>query len=176
MEPELALAIDPLVPTAPLIASLRALGEAYPDLPVSFSTEGLGGALRRLRGGSAALAICVLLPTVPDDVSAFPLSAFCDPVIGADMRVGGGEGRARTCGGCTGRHGQARDGIPLPLLRRHLLTRRRAVFRVDGAGGVVAKRVDPAASCPGPRERRPGSAGRFLLADLRTRLAGVSWR
>src|SRR5262245_36960268 len=47
LEAELALAIDPLVPTAPLIESLHALRHTYPDLPVSFTTEGLGGALRR---------------------------------------------------------------------------------------------------------------------------------
>ena len=73
LEPELALAIDPLVPTAPLIDSLRALSETFPNLPVSFSTEGLGGSLRRLRGGSAALAICILLPDVPQDIAAYPL-------------------------------------------------------------------------------------------------------
>ena len=73
LEPELVLAIDPLVPTAPLIDSLRALSETFPDLPVSFSTEGLGGSLRRLRSGSAALAICLLLPDVPEDIAAYPL-------------------------------------------------------------------------------------------------------
>ena len=73
LEPELALAIDPLAPTAPLIDSLRALSETFPDLPVSFSTEGLGGSLRRLRSGSAALAICLLLPDVPEDIAAYPL-------------------------------------------------------------------------------------------------------
>lgn len=73
LEPELALAIDPLVPTAPLIESLRALSETFPGLPVSFSTEGLGGSLRRLRSGSAALAICLLLPGVPEDIAAYPL-------------------------------------------------------------------------------------------------------
>ena len=73
LEPELALAIDPLVPTAPLISSLRALSESFPDLPASFSTEGLGGSLRRLRSGSAALAICLLLPGVPEDIAAYPL-------------------------------------------------------------------------------------------------------
>lgn len=73
LESELALAIDPLVPTGPLIESLRALGERFPDLLVSFSTEGLGGSLRRLRGGSAALGICLLLPAVPDDLVAYPL-------------------------------------------------------------------------------------------------------
>ncbi len=73
LEPELALAIDPLVPTGPLIDSLRALSETFPNLPVSFSTEGLGGSLRRLRSGSAALAICLLLPDVPEDIAAYPL-------------------------------------------------------------------------------------------------------
>ena len=72
-EAELALAIDPLVPSAPLIDSLRALSDAFPDLPVSFSTEGLGGSLRRLRSDSASLAICLLLPTVPEDIAAYPL-------------------------------------------------------------------------------------------------------
>lgn len=73
LEPELAIAFDPLVPTAPLIESLRALRETFPDLPVSFSTEGLGGSLRRLRSNSAALAVCLLLPAVPDDIVAYPL-------------------------------------------------------------------------------------------------------
>lgn len=73
LEPELALAIDPLVPSAPLIESLRAIREAYPDLPVSFSTEGLGGAERRLRQGAAALAVCLLLPVPPVDIVAVPL-------------------------------------------------------------------------------------------------------
>ncbi len=73
VEPELAIAIDPLVPTAPLIDSLRALGDEFPALPLRFSTEGLGGAVRRLRDGSAAIALCVLLPTIPADVIAYPL-------------------------------------------------------------------------------------------------------
>ncbi|WP_214473195.1 LysR family transcriptional regulator [Mesorhizobium sp. dw_380] len=73
LEPELAVAIDPLVPTAPFIDSLHALRDAFPHLPVSFSTEGLGGAERRLRRGDAALAFCVLLPDVPEDIVALPL-------------------------------------------------------------------------------------------------------
>ena len=73
IEPELAVAIDPLVPTAPLIESLRALRDVFPDLPVSFSTEGLRVAERRLRRGEAALAFCLLLPVVPEDLVALPL-------------------------------------------------------------------------------------------------------
>lgn len=73
VEPELAIAIDPIVPTAPLIESLRGLEAAYPHLPVTFRAEGLGGALRRLRDGSAAVGLCLLLPTVPEDIVAYPL-------------------------------------------------------------------------------------------------------
>lgn len=73
LEPELAVAIDPLVPTAAFIDSLHALRVAFPYLPVSFSTEGLGGAERRLRRDEAALAFCVLLPNVSEDVAALPL-------------------------------------------------------------------------------------------------------
>lgn len=73
IEPELALAIDPLVPTDPLIDSLCALSEAFPHLSVTFSTEGLGGSLRRLRSGHTALGICLLLPDVPIDIIAYPL-------------------------------------------------------------------------------------------------------
>lgn len=45
----------------------------FPDLPVHFSTEGLGGSLRRLRSGSAAIGLCLLLPGVPEDMAAYPL-------------------------------------------------------------------------------------------------------
>jgi DNA-binding transcriptional LysR family regulator len=73
LEAQLVIAIDPLVPSAPLIDSLAALSKTFPDLPVSFSTEGLGGSLRRLRSDAAALAVCLLLPAVPDDIAAYPL-------------------------------------------------------------------------------------------------------
>jgi DNA-binding transcriptional LysR family regulator len=73
IEPELAVAIDPLVPTAAFIDGLRALRDEFPHLPVSFSTEGLRGAERRLRAGEAALAFCVLIPSVPEDIVALPL-------------------------------------------------------------------------------------------------------
>jgi DNA-binding transcriptional LysR family regulator len=85
LEPALALAIDPLVPTAPLIDSLRALQDTFPDLPVSFSTEGVGGAERRLRERSASLAFCLLLPSVPDDLMAYPvMDLHLLPVAAAD--------------------------------------------------------------------------------------------
>lgn len=85
LEPALTLAIDPLVPTDPLIDSLRALRDTFPDLPVTFSTEGIGGAERRLRDDSASLAFCLLLPSVPDDLMAYPLMNLnLVPVAAAD--------------------------------------------------------------------------------------------
>ena len=85
LEAALTLAIDPLVPTAPLISSLRALRDEFPTLPVSFSTEGVGGAERRLRSGSASLAICLLLPAVPADLAAYPVMDLeLIPVASAD--------------------------------------------------------------------------------------------
>ncbi len=89
IEPELAVAMDPLAPTAPFIESLRALRDTFPHLPVSFSTEGLGGAERRLRRGEAALALCVLLPTAPEDLVAVPLlRASLIPVVSPDHPLG----------------------------------------------------------------------------------------
>lgn len=79
------MAIDPLVPTEPLINTLRALRDTFPDLPVSFSTEGVGGAERRLRAHEASLAFCLLLPSVPDDLMAYPLMDLkLVPVAAAD--------------------------------------------------------------------------------------------
>jgi DNA-binding transcriptional LysR family regulator len=85
LEPELTLAIDPLVPTGSLIDSLRALRDTFPNLPVRFSSEGVGGSERRLRDGSASLAICLLLEAVPDDLMGYPLmDLMLVPVAAAD--------------------------------------------------------------------------------------------
>ena len=108
LEPELALAIDPLVPTEPLIDSLRALSETFPDLPVSFSTEGLGGSLRRLRSGSAALAICLLLPDVPEDIAAYKLLRVAmQPVVAP--------GHPLASLGCPARRGDLEPHVQLVL-------------------------------------------------------------
>ena len=73
LEAELTLAVDPFVPSDTLIGPLGALRERYPTLPVSFSTEALGGALRKLRDDTVSVAICLLLPGIPDDVVARPI-------------------------------------------------------------------------------------------------------
>src|SRR5262249_30095334 len=61
VEPELTLAVDAMFPNAILIASLKALKSAYPHLPVTLYTEGLGAAEQRLRDGVARLMLLTIL-------------------------------------------------------------------------------------------------------------------
>lgn len=93
IEPELAIAIDPFVPSEVLIDSLKSLSDEFPGLSIQFSTEGLGGSVRRLRDGRAALGICLLLPSKPDDLEAHLLSHIqLRPVVSADhplAKIGG---------------------------------------------------------------------------------------
>ncbi len=205
LEPELALAIDPLVPTGPLIDSLRALGATYPDLPVTFSTEGLGGSLRRLRSQAAALAICVLLPVVPDDVVAFalmrvplrpvvarghPLATLGRPAERGDLApwvqlvlsdpVDAGGPNYGVAGDRLWRFvdlGRRLDFLlagfgwcrmPGHLIDDHLASGRLVAFELAEDSTPVEGLTIHAAHL---REREPGRAGRWLLDDLRTRLA-----
>lgn len=74
LEPELRLALDSFVPTAPVIRSLAGLQAQYPDLTVTLFTEGLGAAERRVREGSATLGLCALLPSMAQELQATPLT------------------------------------------------------------------------------------------------------
>jgi DNA-binding transcriptional LysR family regulator len=69
-EPSLALAVDPLFPTDMLMESLRALQMAYPHLPVTLLTEGLGATEQRLRDRQADFAIYSILTTGAEDLEA----------------------------------------------------------------------------------------------------------
>lgn len=73
LEAELGIAIDPFVPSGLLTDALQELQDRFSDLPIAFSTEGLGGVLRRLRSDDADVAVCLLLPDVPEDVVAYPI-------------------------------------------------------------------------------------------------------
>ena len=207
LEPELALAIDPLVPTTPLIASLRALGGAFPDLPVSFSTEGLGGSLRRLRSGSAALAICLLLPAVPDDIASFPLLRIRVRAVCAPAHPLAGLGRPAARGDLAPHvqlvlsdpvePGGPNYGLSSARLWRFVDLARRLDFLLAGFGWcrmpehLVADAIadgrlvwleiedDPTPPEGLPiyaahrRDRLLGTAGRWLLDDLRQRLVST---
>jgi DNA-binding transcriptional LysR family regulator len=201
LEPELAIAIDPLVPTEAFLNSLRALRTEFPDLPVSFSTEGLGGAERRLRRGDAALALCAFLPTVPEDIAVLPLlDVDLIPVVAPSHPLADMGRAARQTD--LDEHVQlvlsdpaAPDGPSYGIVGtrvwRFVELGRRLDFLIAGLGwcrmpeGLVASHIadrrlvrltieDDPAHQSGPlmlyaahmRDRAPGIAGRWLLADL----------
>jgi len=85
IEPELTLTVDAVFPNPLLMASLRALRNAFPTLPVSLFTEQLGGAEHRLREGTARLGIFPPLPTASPDLEMRFLTAIpAVPVVAAD--------------------------------------------------------------------------------------------
>ena len=73
LEPELSVAVDNLFPSAPLMDSLQALREKFPQLPVTLYTEPVAAAERRLRAGAANLALCAFQPGASPDLVAEPL-------------------------------------------------------------------------------------------------------
>jgi DNA-binding transcriptional LysR family regulator len=85
IEPELTLAVDPIFPHGPLMASLKALTREFPRLPVSIFTENLGGSEQRLRDGAAQFAIAPIRPTGPGDLAAEYLASIdVVPVVSVD--------------------------------------------------------------------------------------------
>jgi DNA-binding transcriptional LysR family regulator len=76
LEPELTFAVDNMVPSDPVIRSLAALQNRYPDVAVTLFTEALGGAERRVRSGAAALGLCLLFPNQAQDLQAYPLTSI----------------------------------------------------------------------------------------------------
>ncbi|HKN29105.1 MAG TPA: LysR family transcriptional regulator [Roseiarcus sp.] len=76
VEPELVFAVDAIFPHEPLIASLKALRDEFPAVPVSIFTESLGGSEQRLRDGVAQFAIFPTPPTGAGDLVADFLAAI----------------------------------------------------------------------------------------------------
>ena len=76
LEPELTFALDNMVPSGPVISTLADLQQRYPDLAVTLFTEGLGGAERRVRSGTAALGLCIMLPNQAQDLQAYPITSI----------------------------------------------------------------------------------------------------
>ncbi len=85
VEPDLSLAVDPIFPHEPLMASLKALSIAFPKLPVTIFTENLGGSEQRLRDGVAQFAIAPMPLTGVGDLAADFLAVFdVTPVVSMD--------------------------------------------------------------------------------------------
>jgi DNA-binding transcriptional LysR family regulator len=76
LEPELTFAVDSMVPSGPVIRTLADLQQRFPDLAVTLFTEGLGGAERRVRSGTAALGLCIILPNQAQDLQAYPITTI----------------------------------------------------------------------------------------------------
>jgi DNA-binding transcriptional LysR family regulator len=84
LEPELAVAVDSLFPSGPLLDTLRGLRQSFPQLPVILYTEPISAAERRLRAGEADLALCAFQRDASSDLVAEPM-AWIDmvPVVAA---------------------------------------------------------------------------------------------
>ena len=85
LEPELTLAVESAFPMRLLMKSLETLRGAFPDLPATLFTEGLGGARETLLSGDARMAICPIQGAPTPDVQAEFLAriAFA-PVAASD--------------------------------------------------------------------------------------------
>jgi DNA-binding transcriptional LysR family regulator len=84
VEPALTLAIDVVFPNHVLMASLRALRDSFPHLPVTLFTETLGGAEQCLRDGMARLGIFPPLPNAAADLEMrFLANIPAVPVVAA---------------------------------------------------------------------------------------------
>ncbi|HET8850025.1 MAG TPA: LysR family transcriptional regulator [Marinobacter sp.] len=84
VEPELSIAIDPLVPAKPCIDSIVEFSGRFPDVVLNFHNEGIGRAELLLRRQEVSLAFCTLIPTVPIDLVAHRLAEIqLIPVVAA---------------------------------------------------------------------------------------------
>jgi len=89
LEPELALAVDPLFPNDILMQALRELETEFPTLPVRLITAGLGAPERHLRDGVVALAIYSLETTGAEDLdSTFLVTIDMIPVVAPSHPLG----------------------------------------------------------------------------------------
>lgn len=85
VESELPLAVEQVFPNAVLMDSLQALSKAFPTLPVTLFTEGLGAPEQQLRDGLARLAVFSPLAMDPPGVEMEFLAAIpIYPVVSVD--------------------------------------------------------------------------------------------
>lgn len=89
LEPELSIAVDAMFPNAMLMTSLKALSEAFHDLPVSVFTEGLGGPEQRLRDGVVRMALSSFVSSgsTPDLEREFLTRIPLVPVVAGTHRL-----------------------------------------------------------------------------------------
>ena len=99
VEPELAIAVDPLFPLDILVAALRTVQARFPVTRIALTAEGMGRPERLLRAGKVSMSICAPETTAPKDLeSDFLTKVTMMPVIGAShplIRDGGRPDRAQ---------------------------------------------------------------------------------
>src|SRR5229473_2656340 len=171
VEPELTLAVDAMFPSPVLMASLKALSETFPCLPVTLFTEGLGGPEQRLRDGVARLALYAPLPMGAQDLEAEFLAdrtALTTGLSGGIMSR-----RVWRFADLGSRLDYLLAGfgwcyMPVHLVEEHIAAGR--LKRLD-----IKEDRSRVFSFPihaiHERARAPGRAGRWLLDDLRRRFA-----
>jgi DNA-binding transcriptional LysR family regulator len=145
LEPELTLAVESAFPMPLLMKSLEALRGAFPALPATLFTEGLGGARETLMSGDARMAIYPIPggPT-PDLQAEFLARIALAPVAAADhplARLGRAARRedleAHVQLVLTGRNAYAqslRGGVVSPHIWRFVDQTTRLEFLLSGFG------------------------------------------
>ncbi|EFH12022.1 LysR family transcriptional regulator [Teichococcus cervicalis] len=81
LEPELSIAVNPLLPLPPALAALRALGNEFPQLPVTLLTEGIDAPERHLRDGTVQMAIYPVERAVTDLEATLLMEVRLVPVV-----------------------------------------------------------------------------------------------
>ncbi len=207
IEPELTLAVDAIFPGGLMMASLRALSRAYPYLPVTLFTEGLGAPEQRLRDHVVRLAIYSPLVTMDGLESEFLTAIQLIPVVAADHPLAAATGpltrdmlepytqlvltdrsqvTAGQSGGILSRRiwrfadlGSRLDyllagfgwcNMPLHLVEDHVEAGRLKRLELKE---YSPQSVGIPLNVVHERSRPPGVAGRWLIEDLRKRLAAA---
>lgn len=115
MEPELAIAVDPLFPIGSLIDSIRVVEKRFPGISIRLMTGVIGEPERRLRAGEASLAIYARDPSQSQDlVAQFLTRVKLLPVVAASHPLARHEG---------------------PIQREHLAGHTQLVISSDDSAG-----------------------------------------
>ena len=113
IEPQVALALDVMVPMSAAAELLRDFATAFPTVPMQLHVEALGGGLARLLSGRADLAVTGPIAPVIENtdhrylgaITLVPVCAPDHPLAADDLRLG-----------------EARDYLQLVLTDRSTLT------------------------------------------------------
>jgi len=127
VEPELSIAVDAMLPQAPLMAALCAIRREFPLLSLTLYTEALGAVESRVIEGKCSLGISALVPRGEDELERRYLTDVeMVPVAAADHAL------ARHAG-----------EVPLMELQRHtqLVLTDRSALTEGFSGGILSRHL-----------------------------------